>query len=178
MAQKRIDIIQEFVDLYQHEEMLAFFEFRIGGPNGVAGLCRISKQKGGSAGARYLSLSFMIDAPDEGSRALADKAWSRIDDAAMQAALPAVAAVVPIPVMIHGAENYIRQVDLMLGEHVEVGRAFVTERLLPVVFRLTGMTAGTVEWWDEAAPGPRTSAAAASDERAPLLGALLARWRK
>jgi hypothetical protein len=178
MAQKRIDIIQEFVDLYQHEEMLAFFAFRIGGPNGVAGLCRISKQKGGSAGARYLSLTFMIDAPDEGSRVLADKALSRIDDAAMRAALPAVAAVIPIPVMIHGAENYIRQVDLMLGEHVEVGKAFVTERLLPVVFTLTGMTAGAVEWWDETSPTPPNTTAVASGARTPLLGALLARWRK
>ncbi len=174
MAQKRIDIIQEFVDLYKREEMLAFFEFRIGGPNGTAGLCRISKQKGGATGPRYLSLTFMVDAPDERSRAAAETALNRIKDAAMQAALPAVSAVVPIPVMIHGAENYVRQVDVMLREATEIGKPFVKERLLPVVLRLTGMTAGAVEWWDEAAP----TGAAAAGERTPLLGALLARWRK
>lgn len=178
MAQKRIDIIQEFVDLYQQEEMLAFFEFRIGGPTGTAGLCRISRQKGDAAGMRYLSLTFMVDAPDDKSRAAADAALNRIDDAAMQAAVPAVAAVVPIPVMIHGGENYVRQVDVMLREPTEVSQAFVMDQLLPVVFRLSGITTRAVEWWDEAAPAARSKSAEPVEQRTPLLGALLARWRK
>jgi hypothetical protein len=175
MAQKRIDIIQEFVDLYKQEEMLAFFEFRIGGPPATTGLCRISKQKGSKAGMHYLSLTFVVDAPDEPSRAAADTALNRIDDSAMQAAVPEIAAVVPIPVMIHGAENYLRQVDVMLRERVEADRSFVADRLLPAVFRLSGITAGAIEWWDEAAPA---TAAQATGERSPLLGTLLARWRK
>jgi len=35
MTQKRIDIIQEFVDLYPHEQTVAFFEFRVGGTRAV-----------------------------------------------------------------------------------------------------------------------------------------------
>jgi hypothetical protein len=35
MTQKPIDIIQEFVDLYKHEQMLAFFEFHVGGAQSV-----------------------------------------------------------------------------------------------------------------------------------------------
>ena len=178
MAEKRIDLIQEFVDLYKQEEMLAFFEFRIGGPTGTAGLCRISKQKGAAAGMRYLSLTFMVDAPDEKSRAAADSALNRIEDAAMQAALPAVAAVVPIPVMIHGGENYVRQVDVMLREPTEVNNAFVRDRLLPAVFRLSGITTSAVEWWDETAPAAPANATETAEQRTPLLGALLARWRK
>jgi len=175
MTQKRIDIIQEFVDLYKQEEMLAFFEFRVGGPQGSAGLCRISKQKGDAGGVRYLSLSFMVDAPDEQSRATADSALNRIEDHALQAAVSEVAAVVPIPVMIHGGENYVRQVDLMLREPVEADKSFVAGRLLPAVLRLSGITASPIEWWGETAPA---KAAPATGEHGPLLATLLARWRK
>lgn len=178
MAEKRIDIVQEFVDLYKQEEMLAFFEFRIGGPRGTAGLCRISRQKGDAAGTRYLSLTFLVDAPDDTSRAAADAALNRLDDAAMQAALPTIAAVVPIPVMIHGGENYVRQVDVMLRAPGEVSKAFVNDRLLPVVFRLSGITTTAVEWWDESAAAAPSKSAESAEPRTPLLGALLARWRK
>jgi hypothetical protein len=179
MAQKRIDIIQEFVDLYKREEMLAFFEFRVGGPNGTAGLCRVSTQKGGAAGGRYLSLTFLIDAPDEGTRAVADEALNRIEDAAVHAELPAVIAVVSIPAMIDRAESYIRQVDLMLDESTAVERSFVADRLVPLVLRLTGMTAGAVEWWDEVAQvQPSRSAEAVSDGPPSRVSVLLARLRK
>lgn len=178
MAQEPIDIIQEFVDLYKHEEMLAFFEFHVESVEPVAGLCRVSKPKSGAPGMRYLSLTFMVDAPDERSRAAVDGVLDRIDDDAFQTALPPVAAVVPVPNMIRGAENYIRQVDLLLKESVDPGRPFVAERLIPVLIKLTGIRAGAVEWWDPTVPSSRTSAGGTSDAFKSFLAALTARFKK
>lgn len=175
MAEKPIDIIQEFVDLYQHEQMLAFFEFQAGG---VAGLCRISKPKSAVPGMRYLSLTFMIDAPDERSRAVVDEVLDRIDDEACQSALPPVAAVVLVPTMIRGAENYVRQVDLMLKGSVDPGRPFVAERLIPVLVKLTGIEPGVVEWWDETAASSGKGAVPSPPASKSFLGDIAARFKK
>ena len=178
MAQKPIDIIQEFVDLYKHEDMLAFFEFQIGTVEPVTGLCRISKPKSGAPGMRYLSLTFMVDAPDERTRAAVDAVLDHIDDDSFRAALPPVTAVVPVPNMALDADNYIRQVDLMLREYVDPGRPFIAERLIPVLIRMTGIRAGNVEWWDAgAAPSAPPSRRPAGSSKS-LLGSLAARFKR
>ena len=165
MSTERIDIMQEFVDLYKNEAMLAFFEFHLAraGHEPVRGLCRISKPKSHSAHMHYLSLTFMLDTPDQATRATADAALERLDGAAFHAALPAVADVVPVPDIADASENYIRQVDLMLADYVsDPGKVFIAERLLPALHTLTQITAGEVVWWDlddDSAPAAPSAAA-------------------
>jgi hypothetical protein len=175
MTQKPIDIIQEFVDLYKHEQMLAFFEFHVGD---VAGLCRISKPKSEAPGTRYLSLTFMADAPDERTRAAVDEVLDRINDEAFQNALPPVAAVVPVPNMITGAENYVRQVDLMLKAYVAPGQPFIAERLIPVLVKLTGIDVGAVEWWEGTTAASGKGAVHSPPATKSFLAGLTARFKK
>ena len=204
MKSERIDVMQEFVDLYQHEELLAFFEFSIERPGGapVNGLCKISQPKAGdtgglsdvaahsdqrerplrktlaagppAAGPRYLSLTFMADAPDDASTATIEAAFAGLDREAFQHALPSVDAVVPVPSLTRGAELNVRQFDLMLNPRLDPGETFVMERLLPALRSFAGLHAHHVVWWDgkaQTAAGGAEVAAAAPEPRS-VLGSL------
>lgn len=149
MRDDRIDSIQDFVDLYQHEETLAFFEFhcRRTGGDPVSALCRISKPKRGSL--RHLSLTFIVDAPDERTRDCLDEVLARIGADAFRTALPHVAAVAAAPPISSDAENYVRQLDIMLHESIDSGRPFIAERLMPVLREFLEGEAGALVWWGE-----------------------------
>lgn len=176
MKSERIDVMQELVELYQHEELLAFFEFSIERPGAapVNGLCKISKPKAGDAATRYLSLTFMADAPDDASTATIEAAFAGLDRDAFQHALPSVDAVVPVPTMTRGAELHVRQYDLMLNPRLDPGETFVMERLLPALRSFAGLHAHHVVWWDGKAqrPAEGADAAAAAPEARSVLGSL------
>ncbi len=214
MKSDRIDIMQEFVELYHQEEMLAFFEFSIERPGAAAvnGLCKISKPKaadpttlsgmagrsdqpcpepgrrrersiertpaaGPAAGLRYLSLTFIADTPDNASTATVEAALDRLEDDAFKDALPSVEEVVPVPTMTQGAENSIRQFDLMLNARLDPGETFVNERLLPALRSFAGLHASAVVWWDAAAQSP-AEGAATPDAAPSILDTLRAYLRR
>ena len=156
MGTQRIDIMQEFIDLYKHEAMLAFFEFHLerAAAEPIRGLCRISKPKS-SPHLPYLSLTFLVDVDTAAAHALVDGILARLDSATFNAALPVVTEVVPVPDMASGSANYIRQLDLMLVAHTSPGKPFIAERLLPTLRALTQFKTSEVVWWDldeESAP--------------------------
>ncbi len=156
MTSKPIDIIQEFVELYTHEETLAFFEFQISeGESAVPGLCRISKPKSADGRSKYVSLTFTFDAPDERTRAVVDAALANLEDERLRELLPTVTAVVPLPPMTRSSETYVRQLDLMLEAHIDPGKLFIAGRLLPAVQHVAQLTPGAVMWWEEAANAAR-----------------------
>ena len=76
---KRIDVAQEIIDGYARERMLAFFDFPLPGDGGasISGLCRISGPERDDPAMQYLSLSFVVDTPDDGARRAARAALRR-----------------------------------------------------------------------------------------------------
>ncbi len=163
MREEPIDILKDFVSLYDREEMLAFFQFRCACADGapVCGLCRISKPKG-RAGFSYLSLTFMADAADDGARAAVDDVLTRIEAEDFRSMLPAIATIVPVPAMCNDSENYVRQLDAMLRPHIDPGKPFIAERLLPALRTVMQIETDSVVWWadedgtlrPDAAPAP------------------------
>ena len=120
----RIDIFQEFISLSNREQMLAFFDFELAadGRPAVCGLCRISKPKNGGGRSQYVSLTFVADTPDPSTRDLMDEVIARLEVTALQAAVPGVQEVLPVPVINAGAENYVQQPDgSMTGVNTDVG---------------------------------------------------------
>jgi hypothetical protein len=156
-----IDILQGFVDAYQRETTVAFFEFLVARAQEkpIAGLCRVSKPKQGSARWQYLSLTFTLDAPDEDTRATVDAALAEVAGEEFKAALGAVAEAVLAPQLSPAAENYVRQVDLMLEDGIDAGRQFIAERLLPVLRRVAHLSTGEIVWWNEPAEQKRAGGA-------------------
>jgi hypothetical protein len=179
MKDQRIDIMQELVELNQHEEMLAFFEFNLERPGSepVAGLCKISKPKGGGDRLPYLSLTFMVDTPDDASTATVETALAQLERDAFKASLPSVVEVVTVPSMTSGSENSVRQLDIMLAEHVDPGQPFIMDRLLPALRSFAGLQAKQVVWWDtatESPAAPHNEATSAEAAPASLLNNLRA----
>jgi hypothetical protein len=148
--QKRIDIFREFVDQYAREDMLAFFEFTLDcadrGP--VSGLCRISRPKAGSSSLKYLSLTFVLDTPDEAIRLPVQDSLARIEETRLRAALPQIAGVVPTPPISTSPEHYIKQIDILLGAAPTPDQRFIAERLVPALCEITEIKVNEISWWD------------------------------
>jgi hypothetical protein len=172
---ERIDLIQEFVGLFNQEEMVAFFDFTCPIADTVVhGLCRISKPK--STSMPYLSLSFMIDTPVESMHRGIESVLSRLEGNALPAAAPMITSVVSMPVETTRSEAYVRQVDVMLEERVDPGRFFIEQRLVPALHQVTGIVAGEIVWWGELAE--EGQAPAPADVAKPAEGGLAGRLKR
>lgn len=144
-----VDLVREFVDLYDREEMLAFFEFRLEKPGGaeIEGICRISRPKDGRSNLSYLSLGFVADAPDEETRSWLDEKLGRIDGDTLRAAVPFVAEVLPMNVMATSPESYIRQADILFGEETPEDSRAILSMLVPAVAAIADFHARELVWW-------------------------------
>lgn len=176
-----IDIMQEFVDQYAREEMLAFFEFTVPrpAPPAIAGLCKISRAKSGGSRLKYLSLSFMVDTPDDDARRRVDEALGRMEEGGLHARLSQVVDVVPMPSLNAGAENHLRQADLLLDDTVVPDQFFIQERLIPMICAVTQVALGEIVWWGAQAPPatpPRRSLEAKDESLVGSLTKYLKSW--
>jgi hypothetical protein len=161
--QKPIDIMQEFVDLYGKEEMLAFFDFNVERPGkeAISGLCRISRPKSQGAKMQYLSLTFVADTPDDDAYNTLATALERLDADSLRRAVPEVSEVVSMPSISRGSQSYIGQADILLESAPD--RQFIALRLLPAIRRLMQVKPTEVVWWAE----PSASDAAAARPPVP-----------
>jgi hypothetical protein len=159
-----IDIMQEVIDLYGREEMLAFFDFGIerAGQAPLSGICRISKPKD-QGQLRYLSLVFVVDTPDVASQRFVPKLLGKLDSDALRAHVAELAEAVVMPASASRPENYVQQIDLLLDADVEPDQSFISAKLLPAIRNLTGLHTSELVWWNETSP----SAAKPAAQRAP-----------
>jgi len=170
-----IDIFQEFVDLYEREDMLGFFGFTVNRPGmaPIPGLCRMSKPKGGDANMPYVSLTFVVDTPSDEARSVVQELLGTIDGDQLRKTAPGVADVVAVPVMSSGGDNYISQIDVLLATGTEPSRIFVGGTLLPAFRDRAGITLGEIVWWDDSTrPGQDLQASAAALSKESLLNTL------
>jgi len=170
--QKPIDIMQEFVDLYGKEEMLAFFDFSIERPGKepISGLCRISRPKSSSAKMQYLSLSFLADTPDEDAQSAIAAVLDRIDTDGLRRAVAEVSEVVTLPSVGRAADSYVGEADILLD--VAPDKQFIAVRLLPAIRRLMQVKPTEVVWWAEPEPSdsPPARSAVGAETGASLVG--------
>ena len=165
----RIDIFQEFVSLSKQEQMLAFFDFELatGSPAPVSGLCRISKPKRGEARTPYVSLTFVVDTPDERTKTAIHDALARLEAEPLKSAVPGVQELLPVPVINLGAENFVWQADVLLEPVVKLEKDWLAQRLIPAVQRITRIKATEVVWWDDRAAPPASTPSATGSSPAP-----------
>ena len=171
---KPIDIMQEFVDLYGKEEMLAFFDFSVERPGKepITGLCRISRPKGRGAKMQYLSLTFVADTPDADAYRVISQALERIDAGGLRRSVAEVSEVVSMPSIGGATESYVAQTDILLDTAPDT--QFIASRLLPAIRRLMQVKPTEVVWWAEPAASRRagTRPALPADSGASLVGSI------
>ncbi len=166
---KPIDILQELTDLYAKEDLLGFFEFTLARPGNdpLSGLCKISKPKSGGGQPAYLSLTFVVDTPDDDARVRIADAIGKMAEGGLRRALPQVAEVIPLPSLSSAADSYVQQIDVLLAAHIEPARLFVAERLAPAIRNATQFKIAEIVWWDETAE-PRAAAPSSPEAETTL----------
>jgi len=144
--------MQEFVDLYGKEEMLAFFDFSVERPgkSPVSGLCRISRPKSSGGKMQYLSLTFVADTPDEETHSAISAVLDRIDADSLRRYVPEVSEVMALPSISGPSQNYVVQTDILLETAPD--RQFIALRLLPAIRRLMQVKPTEIVWWAEPEP--------------------------
>lgn len=161
MSDKPIDLHQELVDVFQKEQMLAFFDFKLnvdgtGAP--ASGLCRISKPKDGNSASKYFSLLFIIDTPDETVRESADRKIAGIQWDHLKTALSGAVAVLPLPQLNSTADILLKEADVYVRSIKEPVRLFVLRELYPAIVKVTGIEGGELVFWDDFSDVPRIPA--------------------
>jgi hypothetical protein len=146
-----VDIMLECTALFNQEDTLAFFDFQLlpDGGGFVDGLCRIARPKRNLSGQEYVSLVFIIDTPDAASREHTAAAMKEFGSGTLEHMLPEIFSVVSVPPTGCGQETYIKQIDLMLKERLEVSQVFVSGRLYPAVRDVLQLKAGELGWWED-----------------------------
>jgi len=146
-----IDLDKELLELFNKERMIAFFDFQViqGRADPYSGLCKISQPKSGSRQSQYISLLFLIDAPDDTAWRQVDTYASRLDWNAFQRELAEVVTVLPIPHLHKSTGIYFKEVDIYLNNRVAIAKRFVMNQLYPAISKVMGLKGGEMVFWDD-----------------------------
>ena len=146
-----IDLNQQLIDLFNKEEMLAFFDFglSLSGNEPVSGLCKISRPKDTDHHTQYISLLFLIDTPNgaiwEAVHAYADNiGWSKFE-----AELPGIETVLSIPHVHHGIGIYFKETAIYLNSDAAASKYYVSNKLYPAILKIMGLRAGELVFWED-----------------------------
>jgi hypothetical protein len=152
---KAIDIDRELRDLVATEEVLAYFDFVLPLNEGgtrceIEGLCKVSRPRERNSRSTYLSLFFIVDAPDEATRRAVDAHMKRADWLACGTAVAGVDCVLAIPHRGGGAGLFLKEVDVYLDGSQPADAAFVRDALQPAIARTAGLRPGELTVWEDA----------------------------
>ena len=146
-----IDLDQEISDLFNREEMLAFFDFQvpIGGSEPLSGLCKISNPKEHENRSTYYSLLFLIDVPEGRTQEEVNTLIAKVDWDQFRRYLPHVEKVMPLPMhqAVKGvcvAEAYVYVIAPDTPPDI-----YVRHELYPAIQRVTGFKGGELVMWEE-----------------------------
>lgn len=146
-----IDLDRELIELFNKEQMIAFFDFQVtrgeGAPN--TGLCKISRPKSGARQSQYISLLFLIDTPEKSDWQQVDAFLGNLDWNTFQHELPGVVSVLPIPHLDKSSCIYFKEVDIYLTNSVSLGKSYVKNLLYPAVLRVMEINCGEMVFWDD-----------------------------
>jgi hypothetical protein len=151
MDDNRIDLDKQLIDLFNKEEMLAFFDFQLTIKSGerVSGLCKISKSKEKDSNSKYFSLLFVIDTPDDASRKDVKSYVESINWDILQIDLPQVENVFSIPHANIDNRYYFKEVYIIVGRNTEIMKPYVIDRLYPAIKKIEGIECGEIVFWDD-----------------------------
>lgn len=151
-GERVFDMDSQFKSLFNTEEMLAFFDFRMKpeGGEAVDGLCKISRPKEGRNGGKYFSLLMVIDTPTETSRQGVEKNLKLTNWDVMKGLLPDVECVLPIFYPNKGKENFLAEYDVYMSKTCELSRLYLLNELYPTIARVSALSVGELVFWDSA----------------------------
>jgi hypothetical protein len=146
-----IDLSRQLIDLFNKEQMLAFFDFQLTlvGNEPVSGLCKISRPKGTGEQTQYVSLLFLIDTPSDALWEHVNTFVNHISWEAFKRELPMVDTVLSIPHLIHKTGIYFKETAIYLSSDHAVSKYYVSSKLYPAILKVMGLKAGELIFWED-----------------------------
>jgi hypothetical protein len=157
MLDRVIDLDKQFVELFNKEQMLAYFDFHadFGQGLGASGLCKISSPRKSESESAYVSLLFIVDTSDFDVLEAAEKRCRGFDWESFRADLPGFETALRMSYTSSDQKNFFEEVDLYFRKGFGVCRVFVSNRLLPAVANLTGFRCGDLTFWEDLGAPPK-----------------------
>jgi hypothetical protein len=146
-----IDLNQQLIDLFNKEEMLAFFDFQLNlsGTEPVSGLCKISRPKSTDQHTQYISLLFLIDTPNGAIWQHVNAYAEHIRWSAFEAELPGIETVLSIPHLHQGAGIYFKETAIYLNREATASKYYISNKLYPAILKIMGLRAGELVFWED-----------------------------
>jgi len=160
-----IDLYREFIEVFRREEMLALFDFKAADGDGgaLSGLCKVSRPKAGKSDSRYISLLFIIEAPDEKALREARARFDAIDWELLGDRLPEFESVLSIPFTLREfTGSHFREIDIYLKDRCAISRRFIVDALCPTVCSVAGIRGGEPVFREDLPDGNLAEAGGAS----------------
>lgn len=154
MTSEIVDLKQQLIGLFEKEDVLAFFDFRLslGADAPVQGLCKISAPKAGAAKSNYLSLLFIVDAVDDSLEAKVDAYMKHVLWQKLKDHLRGIDMIVPMPHVRYGMRHYLKEVELYLAAHTQITGALVSGDLYRAILLTLGCEGGEPVLWSDLPP--------------------------
>lgn len=161
-AHDGIDLYREFIEVFRREEMLALFDFQSGSGDGgtLSGLCKISRPRNGRSDSRYVSVLFIIEAPDEKALKEARTSFDAINWERLADRLPEFESVLSIPFALRDfTGSHFREIDIYLKDRGAITRRFIRDALCPAVCSVAGIRGGEPVFREELPDTPKETPA-------------------
>jgi hypothetical protein len=159
-----IDLDRELEDIFEKEEMRAFFDLQIAlaGDRTASGLCKISEPKKHESGSTYFSLLFLIDVPDQNTRTEIDAVMAKVEWSRLQKYLGHVESVMSLPLRKPIEGIYLRETYVYVSAPHVFETAYLTDIFYPAIRKIMGFTAGDLVVWNDETSGSGASGAPVS----------------
>ena len=146
-----IDLRQQVVDLFNKEEMLAFFDFslEVGGTGTATGLCKVSRPKRAKSQARYYSMLFMIDTPDAAMRRDIGMYMGRVNWQGLADEIPGVESVLSMRGVDLGPTVFFQETDVYVKQGTDVTARYIANDVYPAVVKAVGLRPGELVFWED-----------------------------
>ena len=171
-----IDLRQQIVDLFNKEEMLAFFDFtlRVGASETATGLCKISRPKSGKSQAQYYSMLFMIDTSTEEIRMDVGRHMGSVNWEGLANEIPGIESVMSMRGVDLGPTVYFQETDVYVKKGTDITPRTIVGDVYPAVVKAAGLRAGELVLWEDLPvknkAGESNVPAAGQSVRSPLKG--------
>jgi hypothetical protein len=168
---KIIDLDKEFADLFRHEQLLGYFDFKCVPPGRppLPGICKMSRLREEEAESRYFSLLFILDTPEEGDWKAADEWISAIEWEKFQGSLTGSTKVVSIPYTSFSRNYYLKEIYIYVSPNADYQRPYATRVLFPALKSLTGFELSPPVFMEDVPPKAVAAPAPPADVPAPML---------
>ena len=150
-----IDLQQQMIDLFEQEDMVAFFDVshdyvEDDVKSTLEGLCKITKPKDNLSGTDCIFMTFIFDTPDEKHWAKADALVQEVSWESLADEVEELDSILSMPTdSLADSGHYLKQLDIYLAANTTVGKAFLSSKLLLPLEKISGLKSRNLSFWED-----------------------------